>query len=205
MTDVQAPAAPEDLTYSYRPSLLGAAWSFRLTQTGIAWETGRKSGLVPYRDIRRVRLSFKPVSMQSQRFLCEVWADGAPKLANHFQFMEKPGRAGAAGQTLFRLCRRNASAHRASPARSRSLRAGQLSAGLLAGACVIRRRRAWACLVDRARLAGRRHRRRGFHRRLHAVVSLAGRQFFSPQPPGRLSRRRAAGSVAAETKSATGR
>ncbi len=80
MSDVQAPAAPEDLAYSYRPSLLGAGWTFRLTQNGIAWEMGRKTGLVAYRDIRRVRLSFKPVSMQSQRFLCEVFADGAPKL-----------------------------------------------------------------------------------------------------------------------------
>lgn len=84
-TDVKAgasaPSAPENLTYSYRPSLLGAGWSFRLTGAGIAWEMGRKSGLVPYRNIRRVRLSYKPVSMQSQRFLCEVFADDAPKLA----------------------------------------------------------------------------------------------------------------------------
>lgn len=80
MNDAPAPSASDDLTYSYRPSLLGAAWSFGLTQNGIAWEAGRKSGLVPYRNVRRVRLSFKPVSMQSQRFLCEIWADDAPKL-----------------------------------------------------------------------------------------------------------------------------
>lgn len=80
MTDVSATAEAEDIAYSYRPSLLGAAWSFRLTQTGIAWEAGRKSGLIPYRAIKRVRLSYKPVSMQSQRFLCEIWAEAAPKL-----------------------------------------------------------------------------------------------------------------------------
>jgi hypothetical protein len=84
MTDAKAgtpaPIAPQDFTYSYRPSLLGAAWSFRLTQNGIAWEAGRKSGVIAYRTIRRVRLSFKPVSMQSHRFLCEIWAEDAPKL-----------------------------------------------------------------------------------------------------------------------------
>jgi hypothetical protein len=92
MTDSAAPAigdhvaseasneALNDIAYSYRPSLLGAAWSFRLTAGGMAWDTGRRNGLIPYRAIRRIRLSYKPVSMQSQRFLTEVWAEGAPKL-----------------------------------------------------------------------------------------------------------------------------
>jgi hypothetical protein len=68
------------LQYSFRPSLMGAPWSFHLTSDGIAWENGRRSGHVLYRDIRRVRLSFKPVSMQTQRYLMEIWADGVPKL-----------------------------------------------------------------------------------------------------------------------------
>jgi hypothetical protein len=80
MTDVSAPSAADDVAYSYRPSLLGAAWSFRLTDGGLAWEAGRKSGLIPFRAIRSVRLSYKPVSMQQQRFLTEIWAEGAPKL-----------------------------------------------------------------------------------------------------------------------------
>jgi len=80
MTEVSAQAPADDVAYSYRPSLLGAAWSFRLTDAGMAWEAGRRSGVVPYRDFRRVRLSYKPVSMQAQRFLCEIWAEGAPKL-----------------------------------------------------------------------------------------------------------------------------
>ena len=71
----------QEPSYTYRPSLLGAPWSFWLTPTGVAWEAGRRSGLTPYRDIRRVRLSFKPVSMQRQRYQTEIWADGAPKLA----------------------------------------------------------------------------------------------------------------------------
>lgn len=71
----------DERQYTYRPSLLGAPWSFRLTPTGMAWEAGRRTGHVLYRDIRRVRLSFKPVSMQTQRYQTEIWADGAPKLA----------------------------------------------------------------------------------------------------------------------------
>lgn len=78
--DAVADNASNELVYSYRPSLLGAAWSFRLTAGGMAWNAGRRSGLMPYRAIRQIRLSYKPVSMQSQRFLTEIWADGAPKL-----------------------------------------------------------------------------------------------------------------------------
>ncbi len=66
--------------YSYRPSLMGAPWAFHLTSDGLAWENGRRSGHVLYRDTRRVRLTFKPVSLQTQRYVMEVWADGAPKL-----------------------------------------------------------------------------------------------------------------------------
>jgi hypothetical protein len=69
-----------DRAYSYRPSLLGAPWAFRLTAAGLAWEAGRKSGLVPYGDIRRVRLSFKPISMQTQRYMMEIWAERTVKL-----------------------------------------------------------------------------------------------------------------------------
>lgn len=74
-----ANATPET-TYSYRPSLMGAGWTFRLTGTGIVWEAGSKSGRVPYRSVRRVRLSYKPASMQTHRFITEIWADGAPRL-----------------------------------------------------------------------------------------------------------------------------
>ena len=71
------PWAPD---YTYRPSLLGAPWSFRLTPTGIAWEAGRRSGQVPYAKVRRVRMSYKPASMQSHRFITELWAEDAPRL-----------------------------------------------------------------------------------------------------------------------------
>jgi hypothetical protein len=80
MNGVTARAANEGVSYSYRPSLLGAAWSFRLAGEAIEWDAGGKSGRIPWRNIRRLRMSFKPVSMQSQRFLTEIWAEDAPKL-----------------------------------------------------------------------------------------------------------------------------
>ncbi len=70
----------DERQYTYRPSLLGAPWSFQLTSDSLAWENGRRTGRVLYRDIRRVRLSFKPVSMQTHRYVMEVWAESAPKL-----------------------------------------------------------------------------------------------------------------------------
>ncbi len=66
--------------YAYRPSLLGAPWEFKLTAGGLEWEAGRKTGRVALRDIRRIRLSFRPANMQTQRFVTEIWADNAPKL-----------------------------------------------------------------------------------------------------------------------------
>ncbi|MCW5689205.1 MAG: hypothetical protein KIT76_11730 [Pseudolabrys sp.] len=76
----EAPGAEAAPAYTYRPSLLGAPFVFRLMADGVAFQAGRRSGTVPYRDIRRIRLSFKPASMQSRRYLTEIWADGAPKL-----------------------------------------------------------------------------------------------------------------------------
>ena len=38
------------------------------------------SGQIPYRNIRRLRMSFRPVSMQSSRFITELWGEGTPRL-----------------------------------------------------------------------------------------------------------------------------
>ena len=78
MTDTQTPTS--DPAYSYRPSLLGAAYAFRLASDALEWQVGSRSGRIPYTSIRRVRLSFRPVPMQSYRFLAEIWSDGMPKL-----------------------------------------------------------------------------------------------------------------------------
>jgi hypothetical protein len=77
MTD---PDTTTDPTYLYRPSLIGAPWQFRLGEDALFWDIGRQSGAVPYRDIRRVRMSYRPVTMQSYRFITELWPQGGRRL-----------------------------------------------------------------------------------------------------------------------------
>jgi hypothetical protein len=71
---------PDGATYAYRPSVLGATWSYRLGPDAIAWDTGRRSGRVAFRAITRVRLSYRPMTMQTQRYRMEIWSSEAPKL-----------------------------------------------------------------------------------------------------------------------------
>jgi hypothetical protein len=66
--------------YSYKPSLLGSPIELELTPEALLWNAGRMKGQVPYNRIRRVRLSFRPVTMQHYRFVTEVWSDTSPKL-----------------------------------------------------------------------------------------------------------------------------
>jgi hypothetical protein len=68
------------VTYTYRPSLLGTPWEFKLTGNAIEWRAGRQSGRTALSRVHSVRLSYRPANMQSQRFVTELWADGAPKL-----------------------------------------------------------------------------------------------------------------------------
>jgi hypothetical protein len=70
----------DDLAYAYKASLLGAAREFRLTGQGLAWQIGRLGGRIGYDQVRRVRLSFRPVTLQHHRFLTEIWPVSGPKL-----------------------------------------------------------------------------------------------------------------------------
>jgi hypothetical protein len=72
--------APPAATYSYKPSLMGAPFEFRLTDSALEWSKGRHADRVPYDRIRRLRLSFRPVTMQTHRFQAEIWPTGGPKL-----------------------------------------------------------------------------------------------------------------------------
>jgi hypothetical protein len=69
-----------DIEYAYKASLMGGAWMLRLAPDALHWSVGPMSGAVPYGSIRRIRLSFRPVTMQSYRFLAEIWADKNPKI-----------------------------------------------------------------------------------------------------------------------------
>ncbi len=80
MSANHAGVAPDGMAYSFRPSVLGAPREFRLNGDGLDWTAGRKSGHIRFADIRRLRMSYRPTSMQSHRFMTELWAQGAPKL-----------------------------------------------------------------------------------------------------------------------------
>src|ERR1700686_37093 len=80
MSADSANTADESASYSYRPSPIGAPRVVKLAGEGIEWATGRNDGRIAFRDIRRLRMSYKPSGMQSHRFITEIWADGAPKL-----------------------------------------------------------------------------------------------------------------------------
>ena len=54
--------------YVYKAALIGAARQFELTDEGLSWKVGGKSGVWPYADIAAVRLSYRPSSMQPRRF-----------------------------------------------------------------------------------------------------------------------------------------
>ena len=69
-----------DPTYSFKASLMGAPTNFALRQEGLQWERGPYSGFVRYDQIRSIRLSFRPSTMQMQRYIAEIWSSNAPKL-----------------------------------------------------------------------------------------------------------------------------
>ena len=63
--------------YAYKASLIGGAHQFELTDKGLSWQIGGKSGVWPYAEISTIRLSYRPVSMQAHRFRADIErADG---------------------------------------------------------------------------------------------------------------------------------
>jgi len=66
------------IRYGYKASLIGAAHRFELTDQGLSWRVAGRSGLWPYAAIAAIRLSYRPVSMQSRRFRADLEnTDGA--------------------------------------------------------------------------------------------------------------------------------
>jgi hypothetical protein len=58
-----AEAAAPGHTYAYKASLIGAAHRYELTDEGLLWRTGRRSGVWAYADIVAIRLSYRPMGM----------------------------------------------------------------------------------------------------------------------------------------------
>jgi hypothetical protein len=103
-----------DPAYSHKPSLMGAAWEFRLRSDALDWGVGFREGRIPYRNIRRVRLSFRPVTMQMRRFVTEIWSTDGPKLTiastSWRSLLEQEAKDDAYGAFIRELHRRLAAA-----------------------------------------------------------------------------------------------
>ena len=72
--------APET-RYVYKASLIGSAYQFDLTDTGLSWTVGGRSGVWAYTDIASIRLSFRPMSMQSRRFRADIGSNGRQRIS----------------------------------------------------------------------------------------------------------------------------
>src|ERR1700749_688047 len=82
MQDVVTTSQDNPVTsYAYKASLIGAAHRFELTETGLSWRFAGRSGLWPYADIAAIRLSYRPVSMQSHRFRTDIAHVSGARLA----------------------------------------------------------------------------------------------------------------------------
>src|ERR1700730_13101 len=69
------------IRYAYKASLIGAAHQFELTDHGLSWRVGGKSGVWGYADMTAIRLSDRPVSMQSRRFRADIEAADRQRIA----------------------------------------------------------------------------------------------------------------------------
>jgi hypothetical protein len=72
MTIDHSNEAAANVRYAYKASLIGAAHQFELTGGGLSWRIAGKSGVWPYAGISAIRLSYRPVSMQSRRFRADI-------------------------------------------------------------------------------------------------------------------------------------
>jgi hypothetical protein len=69
------------ISYVYKASLISSAYQFELTDAGLSWRIGRRSGVWPYADIASIRLSYRPMSMQSRRFRADIARAGEGRIA----------------------------------------------------------------------------------------------------------------------------
>jgi hypothetical protein len=67
--------------YAYKASLIGSAHQFELTDAGLSWRIAGRSGVWAYADITAIRLSYRPVSMQSRRFRADIDKAGGGRIA----------------------------------------------------------------------------------------------------------------------------
>lgn len=75
-----AAAANGDPIYAYKPSLIGPPSVFVLKPDALHWRIGGRAGRIRYDRVRAVRMSFRPVTMQSRRFVTEIWSSDSAKV-----------------------------------------------------------------------------------------------------------------------------
>lgn len=80
MSEIAEAAGDAGVAYAYKPSVMGGSYAFRVAPDALHWEVGRHSGSLAYTSIRRIRLSYRPITLANYRFVAEIWADGLPKL-----------------------------------------------------------------------------------------------------------------------------
>ncbi len=68
-------------SYAYKASLIGSAHRFALTEQGLSWHIGGRSGLWPYDESSAIRLSCRPVSMQQHRFRADITHSSGRRIA----------------------------------------------------------------------------------------------------------------------------
>ena len=59
---------------------MGAPLEFRLASDALEWRRGGSFSRIAYGRIRRIRLGFRPMTMQNYRFVTEIWPADGPKL-----------------------------------------------------------------------------------------------------------------------------
>ena len=73
--------AARTISYVYKASLISSAYQFELTDLGLSWRIGGRSGVWPYADIASIRLSYRPMSMQARRFRADIARAGEGRIA----------------------------------------------------------------------------------------------------------------------------
>ena len=69
------------VSYAYKASLISSAQRFELTDDGLSWRIGSRSGVWPYADIASIRLSYRPMTMQARRFRADIRRTGGGRIA----------------------------------------------------------------------------------------------------------------------------
>jgi hypothetical protein len=75
------PVEGAPVRYAFKASLVGTAHQFELTDAGLSWHIAGKAGLWPYAGISAIRLTYRPVSLQSRRFRADIDDAGGGRLA----------------------------------------------------------------------------------------------------------------------------